>query len=89
MMDENEISQRVKNAMIYGTSHPEMYKTSNDEIKELRERIKELEAENLKLKKLLKLVAAAKQHIGSVVPAWIISTDIIRQIRAALGKNKS
>ena len=51
-------------------------------------RIAELEAENTRLKKLLKPIAKAKQHIGSVVPTWIIDSKDVEKIRVALKGEK-
>ena len=40
--------ERLRNAMIYGTSHPEIYKTAQDE------ELERLRAENTKLKEALR-----------------------------------
>ena len=84
MRDIGELVKRMRGLAEYVDDCEE----AADALEAQARRIAELEAENTRLKKLLKPIAKAKQHIGSVVPTWIIDSKDVEKIRVALKGEK-
>ena len=79
---------RMENVAIYGTSHPEIYKTAEDEVKELRAELaasqEKFGAIAVDFGRARAELAAEREHKKSVVASWAETMKERDALRAGL-----